>query len=607
MSDELLKHYEKELAFVQKAMSEFAQRHPKIGSRLRISDDRPEDPFVERLLDGVALLNARIQDKLNDDFPEMSDGIMGTLYPHYQRPIPSMSIVQFQAAEALDECVTMPANTEMDTDTFGGESCRFTTCYPVDIQPLKVESAQLMARPFVAPGADAVSGADGVLKIALKTLSPALNLAELKPGKIRFYLRGQPKHIYPLYEHLMNGAVKVVLAKGESDTNPIYCNTDVIQSVGFGLDEGMLPYPATAFEGYRLLTEYFVFPQKFLFIDIDISKLPATISNELNIYVYLKESDGELEHYVNASVFVLGCTPVVNLFSYVADPIALDHTETEYRVIPDGRRTGALEVYSVGGVNASDANGNKFEYTPFYGIKHRHTERNHGTYWHERRLSVIEGENRNEEASELNISLVDLNFDPNLPSDETLDLQLTCFNRNLPAKLPSGTNQPRLNLVEGDAPVASIHCITPPTSTLRPPLRNRAYWRLMSHLNLNHLSLTGDEDGDALKEILRLYDFRNADSTRKMIDSIRRVSVKPIMAPIKVGKGTAMCRGTQVEMEFDPRLVASGSAYLFASVLERFLALYCSLNSFTRLIARISDSEGELKRWPPRAGEKALL
>ncbi|RLU01775.1 type VI secretion system baseplate subunit TssF [Ketobacter sp.] len=607
MSDELLKHYEKELAFVQKAMSEFAQRHPKIGNRLRISDDRPEDPFVERLLDGVALLNARIQDKLNDDFPEMTDGVMGVMYPHYQRPIPSMTIVQFQAAEALDECTRVAPKTELDTNRFGGETCRFSTCYPVDIQPFKVESAQLLARPFIAPGADQVGGADGVLKIALKTLSSALNFAELKPGRVRFYLRGQPKHIYPLYEHLLNGAVKVVLAKGEGDTKPVFCDASIIQPVGFDIAEGLLPYPASAFEGYRLLTEYFVFPQKFLFVDIDLSKLPPAVSNELNLYIYLKESDGELEHYINASVFVLGCTPAVNLFSYVADPIALDHAETEYRVVPDGRRTGALEIYSIDQVNASNSTGNKFEYTPFYGIRHRHTERNHGTYWYERRLSVIEGENHNEEASEINISLVDLNFDPNQPSDETLDLRLTCFNRNLPARLPAGTNQPKLNMVEGDAPVASIHCVTPPTQTLRPPLRNRAYWRLMSHLNLNHLSLTGDDDGDALKEILRLYDFRDADSTRKMIESIRRLQVKPIMAPIKVGKGTAMCRGTQVEMEFDPRLVAGGSPYLFASVLERFLALYCSLNSFTRLIARITNSEGEMKRWPPRAGEKALL
>jgi type VI secretion system protein ImpG len=220
---------------------------------------------------------------------------------------------------------------------------------------------------------------------------------------------------------------------------------------------------------------------------------------------------------------------------------------------------------------------------------------------------VIEGENKNEEASEVNIALVDLNFDPTQPTDQTLDLRLTCFNRNLPARLPTGNLQPKLNLVEGDAPVTSIHCITPPTPTLRPPLRNRAHWRLLSHLKLNHLSLTADRDGDALKEILRLYDFRDSDITRKMIESIRSIQTQPIMAPMHINRGTALCRGTQIEIEFDPRLIAGGSAFLFASVLERFLALYCSLNSFTRLIARLSHTEGELKRWPPRAGEQPLL
>ena len=607
MSDDLLKHYEQELAFVQKSMSEFAQRHPKIGNQLRISEDRPEDPFVDRLIDGVALLNARVQDKLNDDFPELTDGILGTIYPHYQRPIPSMSIVQFQASDALDACVTVPSGTELDTDSFAGESCRFTTRYPVEIQPFTVDSAQLLARPFVVPGADNVPGADGVLRLCLRTLTSALSFGELKPKKLRFYLRGQPSHIYPLYEKLLNGTEKVVLARSEADGSPIFCDSKIISAVGFDVKEGLLPYPANGFVGYRLLTEYFVFPQKFLFVDIDLSALPNDVKNELNLYIYLKQMDPELEHYINASTFVLGCAPAVNLFSYVADPISLDQTQYEYRIVPDGRRTGALEIYSVDKVNASDARGNQFEYTPFYGIQHRHTEKNHGTYWFERRWSVVEGENKNEEASEINLSLVNIDYDPSMPVDETLDLKLTCFNRNLASKLPSGTNQPKLNLVDGDAPVTSIHCITPPTSTIRPPLRNRAHWRLLSHLNLNHVSLTADENGAALKEILRLYDFRGSDTTRKMIESICRVQCQSIVAPITINQGTAMCRGTQVAMEFDSKLLLGGSAYLFASVIERFLALYCSLNSFTRFIAKLNNSDGELKRWPPRAGEKTLL
>ena len=607
MSDDLLKYYEKELAFVQKAMAEFAQRHPKMGNRLRIASDKAEDPFVDRLLDGVALLNARIQDKLNDDFPELTDALLGTLYPHYQRPIPSMSIVQFVPAAALDQCTQVQAQTLLDTPTFRGESCRFSTCYPVDIQPLKVESAALLARPFVAPGADAVGGADAVLRICLRTLSNELSISTLKPKKVRFYLRGQPKHVYPLYEHLLNESVRLVLTSSEIDNKPVFCEADCIQAVGFGVSEGLLPYPANAFVGYRLLTEYFVFPQKFLFVDIDLARLPEGARNELNLYIYLKNSDSELEHYINASTFALGCTPMVNLFPQVADPVRLDHTRHEYRIVPDSRRTSALEIYSVDAVKATDAASHQFEYTPFYGIQHRHTEKNHGTFWFERRDSVIEGENKSEQASEIDISLVDLNFDPWQPHDDVLDVQLTCCNRNLPGKLPSGTNQPELRLVEGDAPVAAIRCVTPPTHTIRPPLRNRAHWRLLSHLNLNHLSLSGASGTEALKEILRLYDFRDSDTTRKMIESICQLHTSAITAPITFDQGTAMCRGTQVEIEFDPMLLSGGSPYLFASVLERFLALYCSINSFTRLVARLRKTEGDVKRWPPRAGERTLL
>lgn len=607
MSDDLLDHYEKELAYLHKAMGEYAQRNPKIGNRLRISSERPEDPFVDRLLDGVALLNARIQDKLNDDFPELTDGLLGVLYPHYQRPLPSMCIVQFQPADALDQCTRLAAGTALDTDSFAGERCRFTTCYPVDIQPIRVDTAKLLARPFVAPGANDINGADAVLRIRLRTLEPKLTFATLKPGTLRFFLRGQPKHIYPLYEHLLNGAVKLVLARSETDPQPVFCNPDSLRGAGFAQDEGLLPYPANAFTGYRLLTEFFVFPQKFLFVDIDLKRLPPDTGNELNLYIYLQQADSELEHYINAGSFALGCTPAVNLFPQIADPVTLDQTRYEYRIIPDGRRTGALEIYSVDAVNAANAQGQKFEYTPFYGLRHRHTEKNHGTWWLEKRISVIEGENRNEEASEVHLALVDLDHSPTLPKDEVLHLRLTCFNRNLPAKLPAGNLQPRLHLVEGDAPVSSIHCLVQPTPTLRPPLRQRAHWRLLSHLKLNHLSLTADPSGDALKEILRLYDFRDSDSTRKLIESIRVIHTQPIMAPMHIQRSTALCRGTQVDIEFDPRLIAGGSAFLFASVLERFLALYCSLNSFTRLIARISNTDGELKRWPPRAGEQVLL
>jgi type VI secretion system protein ImpG len=399
-----------------------------------------------------------------------------------------------------------------------------------------------------------------------------------------------------------------VLARSENDPHPINCGIDIIQAVGFDIEEGLLPYPANAFMGYRLLTEYFVFPQKFMFVDIKLkNRIPADAFGELNLYIYLNQTHSDLEHFVNASSFALGCTPVINLFPHTADPIRLDHTHYDYQIVPDGRRSKALEIYSIDAVKGSDSQGKQYEYTPFYGIQHQHTMNNHGTFWFSKRRNVVEGEHQNEQASECDISLVDLNFDPYQPHDESLDIKLSCLNRNLPSRLPSGTNQPKLFLVEGDAPVSSIHCLSAPGQTIRPPLQNRAHWKLLSHLNLNHLSLSSDQSGEALKEILRLYDFKNSESTRSVIESIQKVNISPITAPITIAQGTAMCRGSQIEITFDPRLLSGGSAFLLASVLERFLALYSSINSFTRLVARIKNQEGDLKRWPPRAGEKALL
>jgi len=610
MSEKLLDHYEKEFAFLQDSAADFARQHPGAAARLKLSEEAVDDPLVGRLLAGTAYLNARIQQKLDDEFPELIDAMLDTLYPHYNRPIPSMAIVQFQPEHELDSVAHVEKGTELDSETSDGHSCRFNSCYPVDIHPFQVSTGSLQARPFIAPGSNNVKGAAAVLQLSLKGLTEDYSFGEKKPGRIRFYLNGQSQHSFPLYDLLLSKTMKVVLARSEHDEKPIFISKDCIQSVGFEEDENLLPYPSNVFIGYRLLTEYFVFPEKFLFLDIgDFQEyLPDDFENELNLYIYLSESDEELEHHLSAKTFALGCSPAINLFHQVADPIQMDHTSFEYRVTPDARRPEGLEIYSIDAVNAADTNGKEFEYTPFYGVKHRFSEKNHGTYWHSSRSSVTEGEHHNETATELDINLVDLDFNPYTAKDQTLQLELTCFNRNQPKKLPTGNNQPWLVEVDGSSPVSRIACLVSPTATVRPSVKDQGYWRLISHLNLNHLSLGDGEKGcDSFKEILRLYDFNDSPGTRKLIESLRSMSTKSIIAPIQVGYTTAMCRGTEVHIELDEMMMTGTSPLLFASVIERFLGLYCSLNSFSRLIATLSGREGELKRWPPRAGNKALL
>ncbi len=611
MPDELLPYYEKELAFIRQMGAEFAKEHPKIAGRLGINFDTIEDPHVSRLIESFAYLNARIQHKLEDDFPELSDALLGVLFPHYQRPIPSMTIIQFQAdQEKLDASYRIDRNTLLDTEQFKGESCRFSTIYDTDLHPASIADASLMGSPFVTPGSSQVKGALSVLKLSLQTFNEEISFAEDRPENIRFYLKGQPQHINPLYELLLNQCKAIFMATSESDTSPIRLAKTAIQPVGFGDNEGLLPYPDSSFMGYRLLTEYFAFPEKFMFFDLSgfADRIPEQCGDHLEFYIYLSGSDVELEHNVSGDTFQLGCVPAVNLFKHRADPIKLDHTTVEYEVVADARRPDGYEVYSIESVNASSSSGSVETYLPLYGIRHDDQSSDNHTYWFSNRRHAKLGDHLRDEATDVFVSLADINFNPDMPDDRTLSLDTICSNRNQPANLPFSTEHPRLHCVESAPPCAHIKCLIQPTSSVRPPLRNNARWRLISHLSLNHLSITGgDEAVVALKEILHLYDFKDSSINQAQINSISRVISRSINAPLTIDGRTCLCRGLEVEIELDDIQLSGNSRFLFATVLEHFFALYCSINSFSRVLVKLKNKEGYLKKCPPRAGEKILL
>lgn len=610
MADELLPYYEKELAFIRQMGAEFAKEHPKIAGRLGIHNDTIEDPHASRLIESFAYLNARIQHKLDDEFPELSDAILGVMFPHYQRPIPSMSIVQFMPDEdQLDSHFRLSRDTLVETEQFQGENCRFTTIYDVDLWPVKITSASLIGRPFATPGTSQVRGAASVLKLSLQTFNDAISLQEVAPQKLRLFLKGQPLYTYPLYQLLLNGCLDVFAATSEGDVNPVKLGNHIIKAVGFKNDEGLLPYPPNSAIGYRLLTEFFVFPEKFMFIDIELQgRLPQDAQNRLDLYFYFNSADIELEHNVSAESFALGCTPMVNLFTHKADPIKVDQTQMEYLVVPDARRPIGFEVYSVEKVTATTSSGDTSEYLPFYGMTHKEQNDDRRAYWYCQRRPAKMGIYERDEGTDMHLTLVDLNFNPNLPYDRTLVVNTICCNRDLPSKLPFTLDHPRLQCVNGAPPCSRIRCLTQPSGTIRPPLKNRARWRLISHLNLNILSISGQGNStEAFKEILRLYDFKETSVTRGVIESVQSVRTKSISAPLSIDGRATLCRGFEIEIELDERLLSGSSSFLFATVLEHFFALYCPINSFTRTLVRAKGKEGYLKKCPPRSGEKILL
>lgn len=611
MSDELLPFYEKELVYIRQLGAEFSKEHPKIASRLGINNDSIEDPHVSRLIESFAFLNARIQHKLDDDFPEISDALLSTLYPHYQRPIPSMSIVQFVPdQEQLDSQYNITSGTLLETTEFQGENCRFTTSYDVPLLPIEITSVSLMGKPFFSPGSANIRGADSVLKLSLKTFSSDINIADLAVDKLRFYLKGQAQHINPLYQMLLNDCNRTYMATSEQDLHPVDLGINAIKPVGFSAKESILPYPDSSFIGYRLLTEYFAFPEKFMFIDIVglADKLVAHDGDTLDFYIYLNSMNVELEHNISASTFNLGCTPIVNLFAHSTDPIKLEHTQHEYKVTPDSRRSRGYEVYSIDKVTAASYYGDDVDFLPFYGVNHEQQESNSHAFWFAARRNAKLDTFDRDEGTDVFLSLVDLNFNPNIPEDRTLTIETTCSNRDLPQKLPYGVGESHLQCADSAPPCSGIHYLMQPTQVIRPPLRDHARWRLISHLNLNFLSLTGGNDAClALKEILRLYDFKNSVVTSAVINSITQVQAKAISAPLAIDGHTAMCRGIEITINIDDSQLSGSSVYLFSSMLEHFFGLYCSINSFTRLLIKTKNKEGYLKKCPPRAGEKILL
>jgi type VI secretion system protein ImpG len=604
MADELLAYYNRELAYLRKLGAEFAGLHPKIAGRLRMSSDAVEDPHVQRLLEGVAFLNARIRAKLDDEFPELTNGLLDHLYPHYLAPIPSMAVMQVQGAQDLAKAQRVPVGTEVVTEALAEGRCRFRTTMPVEVWPVDIEGASLTGLPLQGPITPA--GAISVLRLTLTCVSKTMTFGQLAPDSLRFFLRGTPAEVSQIYELILNTVVSVAVADRTDDPRPLILGPGAIRPVGFESDEALLPHAPRSAPGYHLLTEYFAFPEKFQFFDVVGfgEKARHCAGRQLSLFLYFDRAAREAERNITAKSFALGCTPMVNLFRQRAEPINLTGMVTEYKVAADHRRPGAMEVYSVDKVTATSPTGESVAFSPLYGLTHAAAIRRETRFWHATRRPAGGGD----PASETYMSIVDLEGDPAIPHDWVASVETTCTNRELTSKLPFGGGRPHLRLAREQPGVAGLVCLTAPTSTLRVSTRKEGAWRLISHLTLNHLSLVDQEGGpEALREILRLYDFRDAPETRAMISSLTSVRATHGAARAPVRTMGVLCRGLDINVEFDDARASSAGVFLLASVLERFMAHYASINAFTRFTATLKGRPGVLRTWPPRAGDLALL
>ena len=601
MEDSLLYYYERELTFIREMGAEFAKKYPKIAGRLQLEPDRCDDPFTERLIEAFAFLSGRIHKKIEDDFPEITESLLSIVYPHYIRPIPSMSIVRFEPIKQTIPPVgyEIDKNAVLYSKSVGGTACQYATSYPVTLWPVDVISARL--RDPVKQ----IRGAQQVLLIQLKSYN-GQSVSEIEWEKLRFFLNGPHQHVFHLYEllfnHICHLECEVVNSRGKKEI--INMMPEDIMPVGFDSDERVLPYSRRSFPGYILLFEYFCFPEKFLFFDLQgLNRLKGKgFKDTLDIRIYL-DREAKSNLVINKDTFCTNATPAINIFNRIAEPIRVEQRKTKYRVVPDVRRQDSTEVHSVNGVTSSSQSspGKEVDFKPFYSIRHHLDEEDslaRRAFWHvERRASGKKGDS----GTEVFLSFADLDFNPADPGVEALTLHVTCTNRDLPVRLSFGESSGDFSM-ETAAPVSRINSLIKPIPTRRPSLGGALQWRLISHLSLNYMSIVqGGEN--ALREILSLYDFDNSPATRQQINGIVSLSSQHITK--RMGQG--FCRGVEVTIEFDEDKFVGTGLYLFASILERFLAQYVSVNSFSKLIVKTIQKEEAIKQWPPRNGNRVLL
>jgi type VI secretion system protein ImpG len=597
--ESLLQYYTDELTYLRRLGRSFALRYPKVASQLEMSAEQCSDPHVERLIESFAFLTARLQRRIDGEFPDITASLLGVMYPNLVDPVPPMAIARFDVDPEQGKLTsghTIPRDTPLFAQADTGLTNRFRTCYPVELWPLQLSSAGFES-PAQFDFLDTSAQVASVLRLRLNL--QGITLQELSLNKLRFYLRGDPTLVNTLYELLFCHVLKVAILP-ENSKSPVYLPPNSILPVGFGAAEGVIPYPSHALPAYRLLQEYFTFPEKFHFFDISNLKLNKG-GKTLDLLFMLDRMPPE-RMTVDQRNFLLGCAPIVNLFPKTTEPIRVDHRRHEYRLEPDMRRERTTEIHSIISVSSSsNPKDDTVKMEPFYSFRHRLDRRGQRSFWFSRRLAASRDDFP---GTDLYLSFVDLDFNPTQPPEQIVYAHTLCTNRDFTSQMTAGDALQ----IEDTAPLSRITCLGKPTLTRYPPLAGATLWHLISNLSLNYLSLSGGPESlDALRQILRVYSLSDQPSTYQQVQGLRNMTSRRISRRLGNEPWRGFCQGTEVTLTFDETLYVGTGAFLLGAVLNQFLALYASINSFTQLAIKSEQREGEWKRWAPIAGYQELL
>ena len=608
--DELLPYYERELSHLREYSEDFAQRFPKIAGHLLPADEHVDDPAIEQFVQAIALLDARIAKKLKDDYVQCVEALLDVMHPHYLRPFPACTIAQFSMTSATEggpNSLRLARGTELVSRSINGVQCRFRTAYDVTLAPLAISEAHYMpsaVAPVVLP-----LKAAGIVSITFESTAPQLDLRSLGLRTVRTYLNGEASFIAALADglfiHAMAGYVE---AEGDGLWKPL--PTVPVAQAGFDRDDALLDYPWKSNPAYRPLAEYFGFPEKHDFADFDLGAMLDTAGacRRMTLHVVLKEGHGNphaarLLDALSATHFRLFAAPVVNLFRRPGEPIHVTHREVAYPVVADAGHAAAYDIHSIDSVHLvrrTQTHSRVIEFRPIFSQRHGDDPRS-VHYWFARRDPLVASASPGYETA---ISVIETDFDPMASQTDTLSLELTCTNRDLPSRLAVGLEGGDLFL--GDRYDNHNHDLSISAAMLRRPIQTLRFertdalrMRLASHLTLDQLSLAG-MDIEALKAALVLYDVRRSPVTLRHIEGIVGLEVRDAVIELPGRPFMTAVHGDELRMTLDEKHFAGASIATFVGAVDAFLGDCVELNRFVQLVV-VSKHTGEpIVRCKPR-------
>ncbi|USN99064.1 MAG: type VI secretion system baseplate subunit TssF [Phycisphaeraceae bacterium] len=635
MDRRLIRYYERELRHVRETAAEFAREYPKIAGRLALDEFECADPYVERLLEGFAFLAARVQLKLDAEFPTFTQHLLEAVYPHYLCPMPSMCIVQMRPDledSGLASGFTVPRGTALRSMIGRNDqtACEYRTAHELTLAPIELVEAQYHDRDLLSLELPRDVKAAAVIRLRLRA-SAGLMFSEIEVDQLPLLLRGAGALPSRVYERLVAHTSAMLVrpttrpARWTHRLDP----TQHLRQMGFQADEALLPVGPRSFEGYRHLQEYFAFPERFRMVEV--SGLRAAFERceapTLEILFVLDEPDADLEQAIDPTSFALHCTPAINLFPKRSDRIHVTERFHEFHVVPDRTRPLEYEVYDITEVvGVGGEIDDERVFRPFYKASDMDDETGGGGAFFDtsrvpRTLTDKErrsGRRSSYPGSEVYLQLVDASSAPYRSDLKQLAIATRCTNRDLPLRMPVGQGRTDFSMDIGGS-VESIRCIEGPTPPRPSFVEGEILWRLIGHLSLNYLSLAdadlalGSDHMDpnasgaaAMRDLLKIYGNLAEAATRKQIDGLRSITSRPVTRRAPTKGPISFARGLQVHVHFEESYFEGSGCFLLGAVLERFFAKYVSINSFTETVVQTRE-RGEIMRWPTRIGTRHTL